>query len=254
MTLPAQAARAAGRACPSCRSPMRRAGFEHRAGGAVELELCLDCRGIWFDGMESAQLAPPGILALFRVVQAAREHGARPLGGRLSCPACAHALEHTQDYVRTTRFNYYRCGSGHGRFTPFVQFLREKEFVRSLTAAEIVRLSATVKQVRCSSCGGAIDLVRDPACPYCRSPVEVLDAHAVERTLERLHSAGERKPVPDAAALAREALSGGRRRSTPLPAWFPDAGSSAGWLSLDGIVDLVADALDSILPDFGDPS
>jgi len=100
----------------------------------------------------------------------------------------------THDLEHTTRFTYYRCDAGHGRFTPFVQFLREKEFVRSLTPAEVERLRVTVREVRCTACGGAIDLGRDAACPYCGSPIALLDADAMQRTLARLEEEARQAP------------------------------------------------------------
>jgi hypothetical protein len=168
--------------------------FDNRADGRTAIEACVDCRGLWFDAYESAQLAPRGVIELFRVVHAARDRPARPLGSVLHCPECHEPLALTHDIQHTTRFIYYRCRGDHGRFTPFVQFLREKEFVRSLSPAEVARLAVTVKQVRCTSCGAAIDLANDPACRYCGAPIEILDADAIGHALARLEPA-ERERV-----------------------------------------------------------
>ncbi|HZZ91416.1 MAG TPA: zf-TFIIB domain-containing protein [Usitatibacter sp.] len=203
-----------GRACPGCGRAMQRGDFEHRAGGRVEIEACLDCRGIWFDAYESAQLAPVAVMALFRMIQAARERPARPLAPSLHCPACRRGLAFTHDVQGTTHFTYYRCEAGDGRFTLFLQFLREKAFVRSLSPAEITHLRATVGQVRCTSCGATVDLTTAASCPYCGAPFAVLDAEAVGHALDR-------------------------------------AVTSAAPVGLHGNVDLVGDAIDLILP--GDP-
>ena len=81
---------------------------------------------------------------------------------------------------------------GHGRFTPFVQFLREKDFIRPLSPAELARLKATIRIVQCSSCGAPVDLEKDAACPYCRAPIAILDPDAVDATVRALESAETR--------------------------------------------------------------
>ena len=249
MTPPEPASQAPGRGCPSCGDAMQRGSFEHRAGGALELEWCVPCRALWFDAYESAQLAPRGIIDVFRIVNEASRAPERPVGPELRCPACHDRLVLTHDLQRTTRFTYYRCPAGDGRFTPFVQFLREKEFVRSLSPAEIERLRVTVKQVRCSACGAAIDLADDAACPYCGSPIAILDAGAVEQTLARLEEqARTPRPRPDARALI-EALAASERR--PSPAFHAGSGFALADSSAGAVLDLVAGALDFFLPGDG---
>lgn len=243
MTDPAPELRAGGRICPSCATPMQHGDFEHRDGRSGDLELCLDCRAIWFDAFESPQLAPAAIVALFQVVQSAKERPARPLAASLHCPACRDRLDLTHDIAHTTRFSYYRCREGHGRFTTFVQFLREKEFVRALAPVEIERLRATVQQVRCTSCGGAVDLARDPACPYCGAAVEILDADAVERTLARLGTAQPERPRADPARILEALVARAPRQARTSP-WIP--GGPAGYDS--SILDLVSDAIDLVIP------
>ena len=234
---------AGSRPCPGCDAPMAIGSFEHRAQGRVQVDLCLECRAIWFDAYESAQLAPAAILTLFRIVQAARDRPARPLGATLHCAACRQPLELTHDIQHTTRFTYWRCAQGHGRFTPFLQFLREKEFVRDLTPAELTRLSATVRQVRCTSCGAAVDIARDAACAYCGAPLAILDADAVTRALERLQQAAAPAPArraPDAGRIL-DALRGSTTRSAGTGMLFPSTDSSS-------LVDLVSDVLDFVIP------
>ncbi len=229
-------AAAAGRACPSCGGGMRREGFERKLQGRVDLDLCFDCQAIWFDQYESAQLTPGSVLALFRIIHERREHPARPIGGVLRCVRCRERLALTHDVQRTNAIVYYRCPEGHGRFTTFLQFLREKSFVRSLTPLEVERLRAKVTQVRCSSCGGPIDLARDAQCPYCRAPIAILDADAVERALADLSEQERRRKEVDPTA-AVEALLAGQRLERRLERY---EGGSA--VRLDP-VDLVSEAL-----------
>ena len=102
----------------------------------------------------------------------------------------------TQDVQRSTRFSYWRCPHRHGRFTPFVQFLREKNFVRALSPAELATLKLHVRTVRCSGCGAPVDLGRDMVCRYCRGSVEALDPDVVETTCSTRYAELESTPMP----------------------------------------------------------
>ena len=213
---------------------MEQRSFDRRPQGQVELDVCFACRGIWFDQYESAQLTPGGVIELFRAIHEHDKDPQRPLGDVLKCPTCRDKLSLTHDFQKSNRITYYRCPRGDGRLSTFFQFLREKEFVRDLTRAEIERLKATVKQVRCSSCGAYVDLVRDAQCGYCRAPISILDADAVKKTLVELdakeHGRGpvDSKPLdPDAALQAVLKRVQGSK---------PRGGSG-------GILDLVGDAL-----------
>jgi hypothetical protein len=176
--------------------------FGRQIHGEVTLDVCWDCHAIWFDQYESAQLSPASVIELFRLIHEHRGQPARQLADAMACPRCGTKLALTQDLQRSNRLTYHRCTAGHGRLTTFFQFLREKQFVRSLSQPEIERLKATVAQVRCSGCGAVVDLARDAACSYCRSPVSVLDAEAVEKALAALTQAERRRTAPNAEELA----------------------------------------------------
>jgi len=213
--------------------------LERRPLGEASIDLCSPCRALWFDGYESLQLTPGATLALLKTIHDAERENALPLAARLACPRCSSALALTRDLARTTRFSYYRCPRGHGRFTPFMQFLLEKSFVRPLPPAEIERLRRAVGTVRCNGCGAAIDLADDAACPYCRAPIAVLDPDALARTVEALSAAETRRHHIDAVALGEGLLAAERlNRGLADP---PAAGS------IDAIVaalELGATALD----------
>ncbi len=181
---------------------MEKRRFGRQTHGEVILDFCWDCHAIWFDQYESAQLAPGSVLELFRLIHEHRGQPARPQAEAMACPHCKARLALTQDLQRSNRLSYHRCTAGHGRLTTFFQFLREKEFVRSLSQPEVERLKATVAQVRCSGCGAPIDLARDTACSFCRSPLSILDAAAVEKTLASLTDAERRRTRPDADQIA----------------------------------------------------
>lgn len=142
----------------------------------------------------------------------------------------------TQDRQRDTPFRYWRCGRRHGRFITFFDFLREKDFVRPLSPAQVAELRAQVRSVNCSNCGAPIDLQTSSACAYCRTALSMLDFTQVERMLTAL--------LP--LALARE-----RRH---VEAFFsqieqkPDWGS---WSDSSGLVEAGVSAVVGLLRGFG---
>jgi len=216
--------------------------FGRHPVGEVTIDVCWDCHALWFDQYESIALTPRSVIDLFRLIHEHRDKPARALADSMGCPHCRARLALTQDIQRTNRISYYRCPGGHGRLTTFFQFLREKQFVRSLSKLEIDGLRATVKQVRCSSCGGSVDLARDSACGYCRSPISVLDAAAVEKTLATLSDADRRRTSPNAEELAAAfeslvATHKDRRRDSP---WTRDI---LPMQSTPAVIDLVVDGL-----------
>lgn len=180
---------------------MRVVRLARKLDGELTVDLCADCQALWFDAFESAQLTPGATLELFEAVRTARPSARRTLPARLACPRCTLPLSLTHDLQHTTHFLYYRCASGHGRFTPFVQFLREKDFVRPLTPPERARLLATIRTVSCSSCGAPVDLEKDAACRYCRAPISILDPDAIGATVRALESAETRRKQIDVDGL-----------------------------------------------------
>jgi Zn-finger nucleic acid-binding protein len=222
---------------------MARQTLERKPLGTVELDLCFNCHAIWFDQYESAQLTPGSVLGLFRTIHEHRDAPRRTVADDLRCPACRVRLQLTNDIQRTNRITYYRCPDGHGRFTTFFQFLREKNFIRSLTGAEINRLKASVAQVRCSGCGGPVDLARDSQCSYCRSPISILDAEAVKKTLAELDEQERRRKTVDPTA-AVEGLLAGKRFERKLARI---EGRPFTEKPRDDWVDLVEEALDFLM-------
>ncbi|HEX7465553.1 MAG TPA: zf-TFIIB domain-containing protein [Usitatibacter sp.] len=234
---------ATGRACPSCGAAMRQESYERRLEGRVDLDFCDACQAIWFDAYESTQLTPGAVMKVFEAIARRREVQPRALADVCRCPACRRALALTHDIQRANRITYYRCPEGHGRFTTYYQFLREKNFVRSLTVPEIEKLKAVVKQVRCTSCGAPVSLERDPQCPFCGAPISMLDPDAATRALAELASEEQKRRAVDPHA-AIDALLAGQRSARATGAWRPYDFQpvSAGWTS--GAVDLIGEAVD----------
>lgn len=229
--------------CPACRGPMDKRRFA-ASHGEVLIDICWDCHAFWFDRLESTQLAPAAVLELFRLIHEHRDRPARPLAEQMACPACAGPLTFTHDLQRTNRINYYRCARSHGRLTTFLQFLREKQFVRSLSATEVERLRATVKQVRCSGCGAPVDVAKDAACGFCRAPLSILDPNAVNDALAKWQGAAASRPgagarKPDADAVLQALLASEPARARPGARRAEAAGSTLE----SELVDLVVDGL-----------
>ena len=171
--------------------------LDRKPGGKLTVDLCGDCQAIWFDSYESAQLTTGATLDLFRAVHTTQPAAPRTLSPQLPCPRCETLLALTQDLQHTTRLTYYRCRYGHGRFTPFFQFLREKNFVRPLDSSELERLKASVRTIRCASCGAPVDIERSTVCRYCQAPIVALDPDAVEKALHELDTAERQRVTPD---------------------------------------------------------
>jgi hypothetical protein len=190
---------------------MRALVLGRKPHGESVVDLCDGCHALWLDTHESVQLTPGAIVSLFREVSSAGAPTRRALPAALHCPRCGASLAQTQDLRHSTRFSYWRCTKGHGRFTPFVQFLREKDFIRPLTPAELERLKAHFRTIRCSGCGAPVDLARDMVCSFCRAPVEALDPAAVATTLKSLGDAETKRTTVDVDALADAIIASHRR-------------------------------------------
>ncbi len=193
--------------CPGCGQTMRPLALARTPLSPVTVDACDNCQALWLDATESQQLTPGALIDLFRAIGTSRRDARTAYPALLPCPRCTTPLSLTRDLRQTTRFTYYRCRYGHGRFTPYVQFLREKSFVRPLAPPEIERLRVSVATVRCASCGAPVPLERSAVCRYCGAPVMLLDADAVTTALARLDAAeAKRTAVPPTGSSDGDAL------------------------------------------------
>ncbi|QPN29760.1 zf-TFIIB domain-containing protein [Diaphorobacter sp. JS3051] len=204
--------------CPSCRQPADIRRFSASDGRTLELDLCFACQGMWFDPQENTRLAPAAVLELFALLHERGGDAHRPVSERLQCPRCNKALVKGYDVAQGGRYITYRCAARHGRFSTFGSFMVEKGFVRHLSKVEIEALAERVGTIGCTSCGAAVDIRHDHACPYCRSALSLLDPQAVDKALAR-HGRATRQDVapqegrtPDALADALVALERNRTR------------------------------------------
>lgn len=225
--------------CPSCANAMRKETFQRKLGGELPVDICPACKLIWFDRFENLQLAAGGLLELFRLIHAHHDDPVSPVRTRMDCPRCRDPLVLTHDMQRSTRFVYYRCENAHGKLTAFYQFLREKNFVRSLSPVEVARLKVDIKQVRCSGCGAPINLDTESACSFCRAPVAVLDANAMHAALAEL-VADQRKnrQVSDGLASVESMIKAHDSGEDGSGGWAHDATHGAGRDRMPDLLDI----------------
>jgi hypothetical protein len=189
-------------ACPNCRTQTTTLTLGARdSSRPIEADACAACNLFWFDRLESLRLNPDGVLELFKYIGAASGEARNTLASGFACPRCSKPLAPTQDLQRTTRFTYWRCERDSGQLITFQQFLRQKNFVRTPSAAELAKLRETVRQVSCSQCGAPIDLATDPACPHCGAPIALVDPEGVAKAVRELEAAQGRAPAADPDAL-----------------------------------------------------
>jgi ribosomal protein S27AE len=152
------------------------------------------------------QLTPAATLAMFRLIGENVARTSPQDRDRVKCPRCSAQLRRTQDMQRNTRFEYFRCPSGHGRLTTFFDFLKEKDFIRPLTAQQIAELRKNIHAVNCSNCGAPVDLATRSDCGHCGSPLSMIDMQQAERLVTQLREADRTGKAVDPAlplALAR---------------------------------------------------
>jgi Zn-finger nucleic acid-binding protein/uncharacterized OB-fold protein len=177
--------------------------LEGREGTKVDIDLCADCRAFWFDRYESLRLSPGATLKLFTLMAEPGSTG-RPQPPTMRCPRCHARLTLTHDMQNTTRFQYWQCPQNHGHFITFLEFLREKNFIRPLTSQQIAELRQNVQTVNCSNCGGSIDLAKESVCPHCGSALSMLDMKQMAQMVANLKEAEQPRAVDPALPITVE--------------------------------------------------
>ena len=220
-------------------------------GRRIAIDLCHGCHLFWFDTRESISLSPGSTLALFRTigdgVATAGGAGRTPPPGSadgtvVRCPRCRSRLKRTHDMQRGVKFEYLSCPEGHGRLTSFFDFLREKNFIRPLSAEQLTELRDHVRTVNCSNCGAAIDLTSRSACGHCGTPLSMLDMRQAGALVAQLQKAEDRTLQGVDPSLPLE-LERARRETERVfaglegdDAWFRTAASDGlVWAGLSAV-------------------
>ena len=177
--------------CSNCSGDMTAMTMEAHLSAAVEIDLCTSCQSFWFDKYEDMKLSPGSTLKLMKLIGENSSPKRTPYANVLPCPRCSSHLTYTHDLQGSTRFSYWRCPNEHGRFIGFLDFLREKSFIRALSAKEINELREKIQTVNCGNCGAAINLGTDTVCAHCGSPISILDVKQPQQWVSELNQAPE---------------------------------------------------------------
>jgi DNA-directed RNA polymerase subunit RPC12/RpoP len=169
--------------------------LEGHSGATVTVDLCEACQAFWFDAYESLQLSPGSTLKLFTRIGELSKATKPAISPVLRCPRCQSHLLPTHDRQRDTPFDYWRCDHGHGRFITSFNFLREKNFIKPLSAPELEELRRNVQTVTCSNCGGPVDVTQGSTCPHCGSPLSIVDMKQAQTLVSQLRDAASPKPI-----------------------------------------------------------
>lgn len=215
--------------CPNCAAPMMAHVLAGHHGSEVTLDVCLECQVFWFDAKESLQLTPASTLMLFRLIGEQTTGKRHSLTSTSACPRCGLRLKPVHDIQRATKFTYRRCPREHGRLITFFDFLREKNFIKPMSPAQIDELRRHVGTVNCSNCGASINLTKDSACTHCGSALSILDADRAGTLVAELRAADRSgQPVDPTLPLRLEQArrEAARAFESEDPAWFEDVSSS----------------------------
>jgi Zn-finger nucleic acid-binding protein/uncharacterized protein YbaR (Trm112 family) len=175
--------------CTGCAVPMSVVALLDRSGADLELDVCQNCQTFWFDRFENTRLSAGSTVKLFSLMAEQQRSAAAPLRQPMACPRCKGVLALIHDIQpRATKFEYWRCPK-HGHFITFLQFLKEKDFVRPLTPKQIAELRQNVQILNCSNCAAPIDLVKQSTCPHCGSPLSMIDMKQIAAHVRELEQA-----------------------------------------------------------------
>jgi len=211
-----------------------------RLGATIAVDVCTPCQAFWFDQYRDLQLSPASTLELMKYIGEHSSSSKPALAEVLSCPRCGSALKLAQNMARNVRFSYWHCPNQHGHFILFLEFLKEKNFIHPLSPKEIQQLRENIEAVNCSNCGASIDLGTSSVCPYCHSPISILDLKQQQRLLAQLKQAAEPKP-PDPGLPLKLAIAQGETSSLSL---FPE--HDAEWWEDARAGDLVRAGLNAV--------
>lgn len=175
--------------CPDCVRPMRTLTLTGHYQRTVTIDVCESCTLIWFDQLESVELAGPGVADLVDLIhQAVRaEAPLAPLPSSIACPVCAAPTHSAFNMTRFGRTAELKCPQGHGYFQTFVLYLAEKGYIRPISWADIGQLADSRRRLFCAGCGAVLDDRPYLRCPYCQSEVGVLDPARLAAAIEVDH-------------------------------------------------------------------
>ena len=162
---------------------MHRVALAGHYGASVELDLCVSCNLVWFDGTETARLTGPGLLDLIGRMAEAYDLPFEPLRPGTRCPRCAGPVKIVHNQSRWGRSVQLQCVRRDGAYQSFAEFLEEKGLLRPMSRLDRARLLRDRGRIDCVNCGAAIG-VSDERCPFCASVPSLLDIARLARALD----------------------------------------------------------------------
>ena len=162
---------------------MRRVALAGHYGAAVELDLCVSCNLVWFDGSETARLSGPGLLELIGRMAEAYDLPFEPLRPDTRCPRCAGPVKIVHNQSRWGHSVQLQCLRRDGAYQSFAEFLEEKGLLRPMSRVDRARLLRDRGRIDCVNCGAAIG-ANDERCPFCTSVPSLLDIARLARALD----------------------------------------------------------------------
>jgi hypothetical protein len=193
------------RTCPQCRAEMTQRRLHAHTGRTVLIDHCAACRLVWFDTLESVQLAGLGWVELLR--ELSRGEALPPAASRpptVGCPVCAAALKTVHNRTRWGHFPALECPMGHGHLQSDAGLLAERGLVRPLLPPERGAIRAQQRVLHCLSCGAVAEAHLDAdteACGYCASPLLVIDLPRLAHALRQRGVDGDATPRADGVPM-----------------------------------------------------
>lgn len=169
-------------ACGNCGQALAVLKLAGHYGQQVEIDLCAPCHLVWFDPVESARLAGPGLLALIGHMAGAQALAHTAARADMRCPHCRGALRTVHNRTRWGRSLQLECAAGHGTWQSFGEFLNEKGLLRPMSSADRQR-ALRQGALHCVNCGGALAL-GDATCSWCGSVPALVDVARLARALD----------------------------------------------------------------------
>jgi len=237
-------------ACPQCAAPMEVLALEGHYGQSVQTDVCGHCNLIWLDAFESINLSGLGWAQLLRRMQHATSTPTEPIRDELDCPRCRSRLTLVHNQSRAGRYGELECPRCRGNLASFALVLARCGLVRPLARRDVDTLDKEGRNASCLNCGAGIAREqcarpdeREARCPYCMSPLLVIDMPRFLDVLLRRHA----EDLPREGQRLAWACRG---CGAPLePTHGAACGHCGHWVVVPSLVDLrpVLDAVEPTL-------
>ncbi len=169
--------------CGNCGGALRALHLTGHYGSQVEIDLCAPCHLVWFDAIEAARLAGPGLLALIGEMADTQTLAHQALRAAPPCPRCNGPVRTVHNQTRWGKSQQIECAQRHGAYQSFAQFLNEKGLLRPMSSADRQRALQRDGAIHCVNCGGGVE-AGDPQCRWCQSVPSVFDVARLAQALD----------------------------------------------------------------------